>query len=327
MNPEISIIMSVYNGEKYLKYSIESILNQTYKNFEFIIIDDASTDSTLSIIRKYMKKDIKIVLIQNRKNIGLAASLNRGINIAKGKYIARQDADDISHYERLEKQFIYLDKNHQIDILGTYNNYIDINSCYIEDKKDYPNEKEHITYLFCGKAIFAHGTAMMRSTLFLELGGYNENFYYAQDAELWCRCLKSKKEINILPEILYSFRLTINDNFLKKEFTRKYVELLRKTCLNNEYNHNIIGKELYTELVNSNKKRDFYAESQYWFYITRHLIKNNHSKYLAFKYLVKSISTYDTIQHQIRKLPWFVLLCIPIRYKKYNSKKLQHFWK
>ena len=101
-NPAISVVMSVYNGEKYLRDSIDSILGQTFKDFEFIIIDDGSTDSTLKIIKDY--RDPRIVLI-SRKNKGLAESLNEGIKKAKGTYIVRQDADDISNEDRIKKLF------------------------------------------------------------------------------------------------------------------------------------------------------------------------------------------------------------------------------
>ena len=100
MSELISVILPVYNGEKYLKESIESILNQTYTNFEFIIIDDGSKDSSLEIIKEYEKEDERIIVI-SRENKGLVASLNEGIATAKGKYIARMDADDVSLSERL----------------------------------------------------------------------------------------------------------------------------------------------------------------------------------------------------------------------------------
>ena len=102
VEPLVSIIMSVYNSEDYLKEAIDSILGQTYANLEFIIIDDASTDRSLDIVKSY--NDKRILLIKNEVNIGLAASLNKGIEIARGKYIARMDSDDISLPERCEKQ-------------------------------------------------------------------------------------------------------------------------------------------------------------------------------------------------------------------------------
>ena len=106
MDELVSVIMSVYNGEKYLKKAIESILRQTYRNFEFIIIDDGSKDTSLNIIKKYEKMDKRIIVIENKLNIGLVESLNRGIKIANGKYIIRMDADDIAMKNRIKKQVL-----------------------------------------------------------------------------------------------------------------------------------------------------------------------------------------------------------------------------
>src|SRR3990170_6306785 len=105
MNPEITVLMSVYNGERFLREAIESILNQTYRDFEFLIINDGSTDSSREIILSY--NDPRIRLIDNELNIGLTRSLNKGLRLARGKYIARQDADDISFRKRLEKQVAF----------------------------------------------------------------------------------------------------------------------------------------------------------------------------------------------------------------------------
>jgi len=118
MDVKVSIVMSVYNAQKYLDEAIESILNQTYSNFEFIIINDGSTDKSLEIIENYAKKDSRIIVI-NRENKGLIYSLNEGIRKANGKYIARMDADDISLPQRLEKQVEFMEKNKNIGICGT----------------------------------------------------------------------------------------------------------------------------------------------------------------------------------------------------------------
>ena len=107
--PLVSVLMAVYNGEKYLLEAIESILNQTYTNFEFLIINDGSTDSTEEIILSY--SDQRIRYIKNEQNLKLIASLNKGLDLAKGKYIARMDADDISLPDRLEKQVNFLERN------------------------------------------------------------------------------------------------------------------------------------------------------------------------------------------------------------------------
>ena len=118
--PLISVIMPCYNREKYIVEAIESILNQTYTNFEFIIIDDCSTDNTFEIVKEYAKKDNRILALKKDKNYCYVHSLNKGIEIAKGKYIARMDDDDISLPERFEKQVEFLEKNEDIIALGTF---------------------------------------------------------------------------------------------------------------------------------------------------------------------------------------------------------------
>lgn len=115
--PKISVIMPVYNGEKYLREAIDSVLNQTFSDFEFIILNDASKDSTEEIIKSY--KDDRIVYIKNEQNLGVAGTLNRGLGIAKGEYIARMDADDISLPERFQKQVNFMDKHKNTNVLGT----------------------------------------------------------------------------------------------------------------------------------------------------------------------------------------------------------------
>lgn len=121
MNELISVILPVYNGEKYLKEAIESILNQTYTNFEFIIIDDGSKDSSLEIIKEYEKEDERIVAV-SRENKGLIATLNEGIEKAKGKYIARMDQDDISLPNRFEEQLKIMENDKEIVVCGSWIN-------------------------------------------------------------------------------------------------------------------------------------------------------------------------------------------------------------
>lgn len=117
-NPKISVIMPAYNAEKYIALAIESILKQTFKDFEFIIINDCSTDKTQKIIARYQKKDSRIILINNKTNLKIAKTLNKGIRLARGKYIARMDADDWSYPYRLEKQAEHMDKNPETVLLS-----------------------------------------------------------------------------------------------------------------------------------------------------------------------------------------------------------------
>jgi len=117
-NPEVTVLMSVYNGEKYLREAIDSILNQTFTDFEFLIVNDGSTDRTAEILRSY--DDPRIIIINNEKNIGLTKSLNIGLRMAKGEYIARMDADDVSMPERLQKQIELLNQKKNTGLVGTY---------------------------------------------------------------------------------------------------------------------------------------------------------------------------------------------------------------
>ena len=112
--PQVSVVMSVFNGEAHLEQAIESVLNQRFRDFEFIILDDGSTDGSLEILKQMAQRDNRIHLVQNHMNLGLIASLNKGIRLSKGKYIARQDADDISLPERLACQVKFLNEKQHI---------------------------------------------------------------------------------------------------------------------------------------------------------------------------------------------------------------------
>jgi glycosyltransferase involved in cell wall biosynthesis len=138
--PEISVLMSVYNAEQYLEKAIESILNQSFKNFEFLIINDASDDNSLNIINRF--QDHRLHVYSNPVNLGLANSLNKGINLSQGKYIARMDADDIAVLSRLAIQYTFLEKNPHIDICGASVRLINESGEYLPDSWTYPETHE-----------------------------------------------------------------------------------------------------------------------------------------------------------------------------------------
>lgn len=201
--PELSVVMSVYNGQEYLAESIESILGQSYKNFEFIIINDGSTDTSGKIIERYAAIDQRIVYVQHR-NRGLTKSLNIGINRAKGKFIARQDADDISLPKRFELQMEFLNGHSDTVLCGTW--FLEIN----EDKGSrvgkYPIDdielRKNLTYVNC----FCHPSVIFLKEAFMKAGMYDERFKTAQDFELWIRLAEIGKLAN-LPEILVNKRI------------------------------------------------------------------------------------------------------------------------
>ena len=199
--PKISIIMSVFNGMPYLVEAIESILVQTYKNFELIIVDDASTDETWTFLKSL--SDDRVKLIRNRKNLGLAASLNKTLRHTLGDYVARMDADDISKLERLYTQLEFMEKNPQIDICGSFVSVID------KDGKIIGQIKKPLTDSKIKKELFwltplLHPTWFVKKEVFRKLKGYDGKWDYVEDFEFLIRA-KDFKMANI-PRNLVLFR-------------------------------------------------------------------------------------------------------------------------
>ncbi|MCP4176859.1 MAG: glycosyltransferase [bacterium] len=195
----ISVIMPVYNGELHLEESIKSILHQTYKNFEFIIINDCSTDSTANILNHYSHKDKRINVFSNETNNGITKSLNEGICFATGKYIARMDVDDISTKNRFEIQVNFLEDNPDIAVCGSH--VITEKTGYNEKYIPYTGEDVKATLFFMNALI--HPSVMMKSSVIVDNNHfYNEKYKVAQDYELWCRLSKDHKIINLKEDLL-----------------------------------------------------------------------------------------------------------------------------
>jgi glycosyltransferase involved in cell wall biosynthesis len=231
-NPKISVIMSVYNSEKFLSEAIESILNQTFKDFEFIIINDCSTDSSLEIIKKYKKKDSRIVLIENKKNIGLTKSLNIGLKRAKGKYIARMDADDISLPERFQIQYDFLEKNKDIFLVGTGAYDIDEQGNPLKVKKVYLGI-DKIKEMLPSRNCFYHPTIMFRNEGFY----YRDKFIYSQDYDFYFLLLTKGKLLENIPVSLLEYRISsdsISQSKLAKQrlFKKKAQEFYKQRLKN-----------------------------------------------------------------------------------------------
>ncbi|MGE5390805.1 MAG: glycosyltransferase family 2 protein [Deltaproteobacteria bacterium] len=198
--PLVTVLMAVYNGQKYLGETIESILSQSLKDFEFIIIDDASTDKSRILAEGFHDKRIRVV--SNSKNLRLAGSLNRGIHLARGKYIARMDADDISLPLRLEKQTAFMEENPEIGISGTWLEcFGDLSGVW-----DYPTEPAmiHAGLLFQNQ--LGHPTVIMRREWILgHRLFYDPDFLEAEDYKLWTRCARHFPLGN-LGEVLLMYR-------------------------------------------------------------------------------------------------------------------------
>lgn len=202
-NPKISVIMSVYNGEKYLREAIESILNQTFTDFEFLIVNDGSTDKTSEILKEYSQRDNKIKIINNSENIGLTRSLNKAIKLSKGKYIARIDANDISLPKRLEAQFNFMEKNPHVGLVSSYTQFIDEEDNPL-DRINRPAIEMNPRRLFFDSQI-CHSSIMIRKKILDRIGNYDEKFLYSQDSDLTFRIFRIAK-IAVVPEVLILWR-------------------------------------------------------------------------------------------------------------------------
>lgn len=195
--------MSVYNGDKYLNQAIDSILNQTFSNFEFIIINDNSSDRTEEILKSYSDKRIKI--IRNTTNLGLTKSLNKGLAESKGEYIARMDCDDISMPNRFEIQNKFLDENKEIVCVGSSTLTINGNS-EVVGKKDVETDPEAIAFQMLIINQMTHSSVMMRADIIKKENYYNENYRYTQDYELWSRLILHNYKLSNIKSPLLKYR-------------------------------------------------------------------------------------------------------------------------
>ena len=203
IQPAVSVIMSVYNAADHLKASVQSILDQTFNNLEFIIIDDGSEDGSLDILKKF--KDNRLRIIRQR-NHGLVFSLNKGIEISRGDYIARQDADDISLTERLKKEIELLEKDQKVGIVGTFFTYIDEATKTPSLTISMPTKSIDIKRALYVTNPFGHGTVIIRKSVFKNTGLYTDEYGPVEDYELWRR-IADKWELAIIPEPLYHYLL------------------------------------------------------------------------------------------------------------------------
>jgi glycosyltransferase involved in cell wall biosynthesis len=208
MHPLVSILLPCYNTEKYLRYSLDSILNQDYKNLEILCINDGSSDSTLDILNIYKSKDARIVIINNETNLGLIHSLNKALKLVKGEYFARMDADDYSTPDRISKQVNFIDSQPDIDLVSSAYNYFLVDG----QKKEYippiafkSNSLKFLS-LFCTP--LTHASILGKSSLIHSgLFEYDNDYPYAEDFELFSRLAWNGVKISTMAESLYWVRL------------------------------------------------------------------------------------------------------------------------
>ncbi len=222
--PTVSVIMGVYNGERFLKEAVDSVLNQTFTDFEFIICDDCSTDSSAEILRGYTQKDERIVLLRNEKNMGLAATLNNCLKVANGEFIARMDCDDRCLPTRFERQVEWLRRNEDVCAAGSGVEFIDDNGTVYGEKQIKEPErftlKEVVRY-----SQLVHPSVMMRKDKLLAVGGYSSNILTtrAEDYDLWCKLCEKGETVGNIPETLFQYREDEN-NIVRRKYKYRVQE-------------------------------------------------------------------------------------------------------
>lgn len=250
-NPLVTVLLPVYNCEKYIAAAVQSILEQTYTHFELLIIDDCSTDTTLQICKSF--DDERIQIIEKEKNTGYVNSLNQGLKIAKGDYIARMDADDISLPTRFEKQVAFLEKNKEIVLCGTAFKIIDTNTII-----SVPEFNEDIVIGMLQECKIAHPTVMLRFSFIKKHQlSYNTEMMPAEDYDLWVSMLQNGKFHN-LQECLLEYRIheaqiSQVKNQIQKE---RALEIKVKHLQNNYLPLTLQEKEAYKKII-TNSVVDF----------------------------------------------------------------------
>ncbi|MCU0389771.1 MAG: glycosyltransferase [Thermoflexibacter sp.] len=261
---KVSVVMSVYNGEKYLAEAIESVLAQTYKDFEFIIVNDGSKDGSLAILRQYEAKDNRVI-VQDHENMGLGNSLNKAIEIAKGEWIARMDGDDIMLPNRLEEQIKFIEANPHVDVVSSWAYYINPKGETIGQfayPTDLNNEIDSKRYLRTNKPIaIIHPSTIFRKSVVIEVGGYKP-IVPGQDIELWNRMLEKGAVFVCMNKCLLKYRIhphsITNSNYIN---ALRYFDWLAECMIRRRKGEAEIAYQDYTKLL---AKKPFLQRMHYW---------------------------------------------------------------
>ncbi len=225
--PSISVVIAVYNGQRWIAETLASLANQTFNDFEVVIIDDGSTDRSAEIIESVAMNDKRYRLIK-QPNRGLVAALNRGIAEAKASFIARLDADDIAEPERFARQIIFLRNHPSVAVLGSAIQIVDENGLYRRIQK-YPCGPSAVSKTMLNGCALAHPAVMMRREAVLSVGGYREAFRHAEDYDLWLR-LDERHELDNLPEALIKYRQHTTSVSVRHRQQQAFATFVAKAC-------------------------------------------------------------------------------------------------
>ena len=286
ISSEITVLMSVYNGAEFLQEAIDSILTQTFSDFEFLIIDDGSTDDSVQIIESYT--DDRIKLIRNTQNIGLTKSLNRGISLASGKYIVRMDADDVSLPHRIKKLVSYMNENDHVAVCGSWLVTIGENN---RVWKSYSEDSEIKTQMLFYNSIFHPTVIIRKSCLEEENILYDETLKTAQDYDMWVR-IGMKAELGNIQEVLLKHR--IHSGSIGRVFQREQTEnanLARKKmleCVGLTANFIDVEKHMTFFDIDIKSKKKFVVDSLVHF--SNLIVSNRKSKFIKNFFLEKILA-------------------------------------
>jgi len=224
----VSIILPVYNAELFVHEAIDSVLKQTYNHFELIVIDDCSQDKSSEILKKFQESDLRIIIHQNHQNLGVVKSLNIGLDLARGKFIARIDADDIWFPDKLRKQIQYLEKHENILMLATSKLNMNEDGS-VRNNDIYPRiyTYQDICKNILKRNIFCHSSVVFHKKVIDHIGKYNESFINSEDYEYWIRII-SQGEVEILEEPLVYYRISKHTVSYKRLREQRYYALLAK---------------------------------------------------------------------------------------------------
>lgn len=293
MNPKISVIMSVYNGADFLPQSIQAILDQTFQEFEFIIIDDASTDKTWEILNQFSEKDPRLKLFRNKENIGIEGfikNLNYGCSHAKGKYLARIDHDDISRKDRFQLQFDFLENNPNIFVVGSALKKIDESGNNLGEMHA-PLTDEKIREIMPKKISLYHPVIMFRKDFYKNF--YREKIRYCEDYDFYLRIMTDHLKMANLEECLLEYRI------LDKSMSRKQDKVIKNLFINK-------AKEFYYErLETGTDSYDLFDPKDYlniYENPSKALVKkaiNVSKKYYDFSGFGKMLALYGTFSRDL----------------------------
>ena len=256
MKPDVSVLMAVYNGERHLPAAIDSILGQTHRNFEFVIVDDGSTDRSAEIVTS--RRDERINLIRLPQNRGLSAALNEGLRAATAPRIARQDADDVSEPERLATQLAFMDAHREVALLGTQGVVI-AEDGHVTGVVTRPIGADSIRWFSIFDNPFIHTSVMFTTEVARGLGGYNAAYDpFSQDYDLWCRIAEQHAVAN-LPGKLIRYRVNdtsiigqVRDDGSDSEYDRRFDRVVQELTLRQ-------ARRLFGEEAVSDADRDLLA--------------------------------------------------------------------